>query len=382
MFRSDYGRYDLTIAGAGPCGAVLAYELARKGLKVLLLEKHKIPRDKVCAGGITVRAASVLPFDFSHLVENTIYGVRLSFKRKARVVRTYDKPLAYMVRRDKFDAFLADQACQAGARLEAGVEVRQVEVQPDNVKVATNNGSFTTPLLIAADGANSAVVRSLGWRKHFEYGLGINAQVPASSDVLSRWDRLMGLDYGIAGGYAWVFPKKDHLAVGAGGSFRVARNLRPYSLALTRSFGLGNPSGRSFQGHLMPLRRAATPLSFGRTALIGDAAGVIDPLTGEGIYYGLKSAYLALPAVLSFLEGKATGLGEYDVTLNNELGPELRIARAIQKMNSLTPRLFFHFLEDNDRFWRAFCRLLRGEKTYTALRQSLPPPLRMFFDLF
>jgi geranylgeranyl reductase family protein len=382
MNNRKYNQYDVTIAGAGPSGSILAYELAKKGLKVLLLEKYKIPRDKVCAGGVTVRAASLLPFDFSDLILDTIYGVRLSYKMIPHRVRTYDKPLAYMVARDQFDALLASKAREAGAAVEDDIEVKDVQLNRGHVLVKTNTDSFSTPLLVGADGANSRVVHALGIRAGFEYGLGVNGDIPVNSEVYSRWDGLFGLDYGIPGGYAWVFPKGDYLAVGAGSSFRVSKRLRPYTLQLTRSYQLGTVNGDAIKGHLMPLKRASTRLVHDRVLLVGDAAGVIDPLSGEGMFYGIKSSYLAANSIVKFLEGKIPDLSEYDDNVNRELMPELRIARTIQKMNSATPWIFLYFLEHNDRWWRAFCRMLRGERTYQSLKNRLPFPIRPIFRIF
>jgi geranylgeranyl reductase family protein len=364
-----YNRYDVTIAGAGPAGSILAYDLATQGIRVLLLEKYKLPRDKVCAGGVTVRAASIIPFDFSETVLNTIYGVRLSFKMVPKKVRTYEKPLAYMVMRDRFDYLLASKARQAGATLEEGVEVKQVEVTPGHVIIKTNQDTFSTPVLVG------------GIRNGFEYGLGLNGHIPVSQEVYSGWDGIMGLDYGVPGGYAWVFPKQNSLAVGAGSSFRESRKLRSYILRLTESYKLGSVHKQDIRGHLMPLKKASTPLTYNRVLLVGDAAGVIDPLTGEGMYYGIKSAYLATTSILRFIEGEIADLAEYDSAVNSELMPELITARTIQKLNSLTPRLFFHFLEENDRFWKAFCGLLRGERTYLSLKNRLSPPLRLLFHI-
>ena len=132
----------------------------------------------------------------------------------------------------------------------------------------------------------------------------------------------------------------------------------------------------------MPLKKASTPLVFDRVLLVGDAAGVIDPLTGEGICYGIKSSLLAAPAIVRFLEGKTTSLAEYDDSIKRDLAPELRIARSIQHINTITPRFFFHFLENDDRFWNAFCSLLRGERTYQSLENRLNLPLRLAFNLF
>jgi flavin-dependent dehydrogenase len=192
----------------------------------------------------------------------------------------------------------------------------------------------------------------------------------------------MGLDYAIPGGYGWVFPKNGCLSVGAGGSFRVAKTLRPRILGLIQSYQLGSIDPHAIQGHLMPLKKANTPLVFNRILLVGDAAGMIDPLSGEGIYYGIQSSLLAEAAITRFLEGETQDLKDYNEAVNREITPELRAARTIQKLNSITPRLFFHYLQNNDRFWRAFCRMLRGERTYVNLKNRLKPPLRLLFRIF
>jgi geranylgeranyl reductase family protein len=376
-----YKQCDVTIVGAGPAGAILAFELAQKGLRVLLLEKEILPRKKVCAGGITVRARTLLPFDIDEIVENVIYGVRLSYHRVIEKVRKYDQPLAYMVRREKFDQLLVTQACKAGALLEDGVEVQRVEPAGNHVIVKTSLNTFSTSILVGADGANSAVVRSLGWRKGFNYGLGVNGDITVDGDRLNEWNGLIGLDWGIPGGYAWIFPKQDCLAVGAGSSFRVARILKPYTMNMVNEFDLGKLKSGVIRGHLMPLRRAKTPLCYQRIILVGDAAGVIDPLTGEGIFYGLQSSYLAAAAILKFTQGQTLDLQEYNKSIDTDLMPELKIARTIQKLNSITPRIFYRYLKENDRFWRAFCRMLRGERTYQSLKRSLPAPLRLLFSL-
>jgi flavin-dependent dehydrogenase len=116
--------------------------------------------------------------------------------------------------------------------------------------------------------------------------------------------------------------------------------------------------------------------------LIGDAAGLIDPLSGEGIYYGLRSAHAAAPAIMRFLAGKTPDLSEYQATIDRDLILEFKIARSIQKLNSIAPQIFFQCLRNNDRFWRAFCRMLRGEKTYIEIGNSVPKPFRFLFNLF
>ena len=312
MSVDQYSKFDITIVGAGPCGTILAYELAKKGVKVLILEKEKLPRDKVCAGGITVRAAKLIPFDFSAVTEGVIYGSRLSYNLKPKRVRRYSQPLAYMVTREIFDNWLAGQARAAGVTVAEEMPVERVKIQPQSVQVTLNAGTFETPLLVGADGANSVVVRSLGIRKNFEYGLCLRSLIPTGKKILKDWEGLIGLDWGIPGGYAWVFPKRGLLAVGAGSSYKVAARLKPYTERLISAYRLGEGKNQVIRGHLLPLRRPNQAISFQRILLVGDAAGMIDPLTGEGIYYGLRSVYLALDPLLAALNGKTTDLKQYE----------------------------------------------------------------------
>jgi geranylgeranyl reductase family protein len=375
----NYPIYDVSIVGAGPAGLVLAHDLAKKGVKVLLLDKNQLPHRKVCAGGLTFRAASLLPPDISSVFEGEIRGARLSYNKSPQRVRTYPQPIIYTTMRDRLDSLLASRATAAGAVFKDNTQVTGIEINRDNVLVKTESGTFLTPVLVGADGANSAIVRSLGLEKGYEYCLGVNINVEVNPDKLKEWENLIGLDYGMAGGYSWVFPKNSCLSVGSGGTAKVAKKLRPYVLDFMKAYGLDNTDPAAIQGHLMPVRKPASPLSMGRVLLVGDAAGLIDPLTGEGIYYALRSSYLASGAIIKLLESRSGDLLEYDAAINREFAQEFKIARTLRKLNSLAPRLFFHWLKDNDRFWRAFCRLLRGERTYTDLVNSLSPPLRLLF---
>jgi len=193
--------YDITIIGAGPAGSLLAYILALKGIRVLLLEKFRLPRKKVCAGGITVRAKSLLPFDFEEAVEGTIFGVRLSYGLVEKRLRIYDKPLAYMVDRAKFDHLIVQRAVDKGVQLLEGVEVTEIEALKDYVKLNTSSGTVFSPIVAAADGANSTVVLKLGLKKGFEYGLGINGEINVERSGSSKWEGVIGLVWGIKGGY-------------------------------------------------------------------------------------------------------------------------------------------------------------------------------------
>jgi geranylgeranyl reductase family protein len=368
--------YDVAIAGAGPAGSFLAYTLAKQGVRVLLLEKHSLPRDKVCAGGLTVRAASIIPFDLSGIIESTIFGINLSYRSVFKEARTYEKPIAYTVMRDKFDFLLTSQAVAAGVELREGVEIQSVIPDNNQVRLKTSRESFTTPVLVGADGANSAVVRSLQLKRGYSYSIGLNSNIAIPPDTFIKWDGLIGLDYGVLGSYAWVFPKRERFSVGAWSSVRQAHKLKPYISYLVKAYKFIPLDDPPVKGHLMPLRKASTPLTFQRVLLVGDAAGIIDPLIGEGIFYSLRSSQLAAETIIRLLENKTTDLHEYDLAVNRILTPELKIAARIQLLNSLAPRFFFYLLCHNDRFWRAFCHMMRGERSYVELKNRLAWPLK------
>jgi len=378
MSQSTIPFYDVIIVGAGPAGATLAYELAKANIKVLVLEKDKFPRYKACAGGITVRAANLLPFDINSVIERVVYGARLSYKFDYKLTRFYDKPIAYMVTRDKFDYLLSKQAQDAGAELVDGQRVVQLETKAEKVKVFTETNAFFTRVVVGADGANSIVAKRLGLARDFYYGLGLETEVYVAKDDLSKWDDLIELDLGtIPIGYGWLFPKENHLSIGVAGHLRFAKRLRPYLKRLLESYSLANCEVKIFSGALMPVRKKGTPIAGDRGLLVGDAAGLIDALTGEGIYYAIRSTRLAAPAIRKFLAGELPDLQGYEKAIDDELMPELGVTRALATLlgliNTGAPRLFFKLFAESERACRALYQILRGEKTYVSVKQRLGP---------
>ena len=378
MNKSKLPSYDVVIVGAGPAGATLAYELAQANTRVLLLEKDGLPRYKACAGGINVRAANLLGFDIAPVVERVVSGARLSYRFDYTLTRLYHQSITYMVKRDRFDHLLAERAQDAGAELADNQKVVRLETQGGKTKVCTRSDTFLTGVVVGADGANSIVARELGLDKDFYYGLGLEAEVGVSPEYLSRWDDLMGLDLGtIPGGYGWLFPKSDHVSIGVAGQVRFASRLKPYLNQLLDSYGLAESQVKHLRGALMPVRKRGTPITGERGLLIGDAAGLIDAVTGEGIYYAIRSAQLAAAAITESLGGELSHLADYEKAVDVELMPELGVTRALERLftwlGTGTPRLFFKLVVERERVWRALCRIIRGEKSYVGVKQKLGP---------
>jgi len=367
--------------GAGPAGAILGYELARKGIGVLILEKEKLPRYKPCAGGITVKTLNLLGFDISPIAHQVVYGVKAVYRSSREFTRYYDKPLIYMVMRDEFDHFLVRRAQEAGAVVADGQRVCQVETATDGVEVRTSGDTFRAEIIAGADGANSVVARDLGLAKGVEFGMGMAAEVSVPEERLAKWDSLMGLDLGnIRGGYGWVFPKKDHLSVGVGGPLRQAKGLKASCQKVLVNHGLETYDTIRLRSHFLPVIRNGMPVQRGRGLLLGDAAGLLDPLTGEGIYYAVRSAQIAAPIISRRLEDGTVDLSLYQKALAEEILPELKAARALARLFAWFPGLYFNEMEKRPRLWGAACRLLRGEETYISLKKRLRG-FQLVFDL-
>jgi len=363
--------YDVIVVGAGPAGATLAYELAKRGIGVLVLEKEKLPRYKCCAGGVTSKAAKLLDFDISEVVEDVIYELSFTYNMGSSYLGQHSQPLIYTVMRDVFDYFLVEKAQQLGAVLIDGQKVMQVQVGADWVEMPTADNLFRTRLVVGADGAYSVVARELGMGRSIEYLVGMESEVVVPEEELAKWKSRVHIDLGfIPGGYAWVFPKRNHLSIGAGCLVSKARGLnRRYQKFLTL-LGMGNYTIARSSSHLVPTCTKGRFVWQDKALLLGDAAGLTDPLTGEGIYNAIQSAQLAAPVIESSLLGGEVGLQDYQQIVERKIMPELRIARKMSKNFVRFPRLAFGMFNQSEGVWRAISSLTLGEMDYAAVKGS------------
>lgn len=357
--------YDIVVVGAGPAGATLGYELGRRGLAVLILEKEKLPRSKPCAGGITSRAARSLDFNIDAVTERIAYGARIWYRLSETFVKRHSEPLVYMVTRSKFDHLLIKKAQEAGVALIDGVRADELEVTDSGIKVITSKGPFIARIVAGADGAKGIVAKKLGLMRGVELDLALEAEVSVSGDKLAEWDSFIGLDYGqIPGGYGWIFPKKDHLSVGVGGPIHLSKRLKPYLEQLLRH--LGKYDIIDFTGHPMPRRRQGMAIQRGNALLLGDAAGLIHPLTGEGIYYAIRSAQLAAPVIANALQYGTIDLSGYQQAVDSQLMRGLEAGRVLSKLFTQSPRFYFDFVERSDSVWMHICQVLLGARPVYA----------------
>jgi len=366
--------YDAIVVGAGPAGSTAARHLARAGGRVLLVDQGRFPRDKPCGGGVTFRADAANDLDFSSVTEQEIYGVRVSADMGRRFDRTSRNLLARMTQRSRLDEFLAREAAAAGAEFRDGCAVRAIELDGSVARVFAGGDVIEAPVLVGCDGVNGLTARALGLAPTGEHAVAWEANYPADSALMERWRRFIGVDLGgIPGGYGWVFPKGDHLNIGVGGWKREGPTLRARLSRLCAYYGLDESRLYGHRGYRLPLRRDDEPVVRGPAMLAGDAAALVDPLSGEGIWAAFVSGRLAAEAGRRMLAGEARDLGGYQGALDAELREEILVSRRLMAIFQRLPSFSVLMLRYNGLLWRYLTEIIRGEITYPDLPRKLGP---------
>lgn len=293
-------RYDVIVVGAGPAGSATALRLAWAGAKVLLADRARFPRDKPCGGGLTGRALRHAPCPVDPVVEHVVDRFRIRIRYGSSFTRRHARPLVRMTQRRRLDLHLVEQAAAGGADFRDGVRVTDVRDDGDGVSVRVGDRLVGAATLVGADGANGIVARSTGLGGEIVNGVALEANV-AYADIDP--EPLAGtavVELGVVpGGYGWVFPKGDHANLGVGGWGSEGPRLREHLGLLAAKHDVELDRLQDMRGHRLPMRRPGSTPARGRVLLVGDAAGLVDPLSGDGIYEAFVSAELAAEAILS-----------------------------------------------------------------------------------
>jgi len=338
--------FDAVIVGAGPAGSTVGYRLATAGASVLLVDKARFPRDKPCGGGLTLRAVRELPFSVEPVVEDVVdrFELRLNYRRSFE--RTSSKPLCMMTQRRRLDEFLARKAAEAGAEFRDGVTVAF-----DNGGLLVDGERIVARVLVGADGANGVTARTFRLAGGHGYGVALEG----NAALASRFRGKLVLELGVVpGGYGWVFPKGDHVNVGVGGWQSEGRRLRSHLRRLCDAHGVDADTLTALRGHRLPYRRGASTLTRENVVLVGDAAGLIDPLSGDGMYEAFVSARLAADAILS------GDLTSYEPNVLAELGGLHAASWTAKRALDRFPNLTFAIARAPFA-WGVIARIVRGE---------------------
>ncbi len=367
--------YDCIIVGAGPAGATVARRCALKGLKVLIIEKEQLPRYKPCGGATTPAISQLLEIDHLDTVERVVRGVTfLSLDEEERFAFYPDNMKVQMVSRLDFDQYLVEAALKAGATLMERTRVTSVEESDKVITVRTEaGGSITGLVAVGADGAKSVVAKSAGLYRG-PGGIGIEAELyPRDADSVEQYADSAFFGFGfIPKGYGWVFPKKDHFSVGIATTMRRMPSLLSLYRQFIGRFEFLREIAEEFRrGWFVPFSSGPGLLNTRRACLTGDAACLVDPFSGEGIYYAVLSGTIAAGIIVDELEKHGDLSKKYTKEINSRIVKDFTYARWCADIFFLSPQFFYR----RDKVVRALTRLsnkeIRYANVFNELRRSI-----------
>lgn len=302
---------DVVVIGAGPAGCAAAYDLASSGVRVLLLDRTEFPRKKVCAGGITVKARRALPYSIEPVVQRTVCSLAVSCRMRHERVFVGKDPICHTVDRSAFDLFCLQKTVAAGADFEVVKRIERIVETRGSISMTTDCGPIHCRYLIGADGVHSRVRRLSGRFKAIRFGFGIEGIVKDLPDN----DPDMGFDFDRAGGgYGWVFPKRDHINVGLY-THRWPGCLRRQDLVDYAFQRLGSAPPEQISGYPLGMGGWRYRPGRGRVLLAGDAAGLVDPLLGEGLYHAIVSGRKVAGAIAEAMDTGCDACRSYEIAL-------------------------------------------------------------------
>ena len=368
-------RFDASVVGAGPAGSTAARELAAAGARVLVVDRAEFPRYKACGGGIPLRTERLLPFPIDSVVEDSVSRLEVANLGRNRFVRDSGTPFAHMVMRERFDALLLEQAEKAGAKFRPGTAIRGID-RDGMVTVRADGFEAKAPFLVCADGAHSPVGRMAGLGGDIAECAAWEVEVRAPSQKLGAYKATSLIELGYhPWGYAWLFPKREVLSIGIVLPKGQAGEMKRHTQTFIDRLGLGASEVDISRGHKIRFRRANERIAEGNVLLAGDAAGLADEFTEEGIYYAIESGRIAARNVLRAISGGGD-LATYQHEINAQVMPELKAARLISFMfygmlrRAARPWMFAS--AHTPFLWNAFFAVQRGESTYAREAARIP----------
>jgi geranylgeranyl reductase family protein len=362
--------YDSIVIGAGPAGATAAYQLAKQNLNVLLLERFKLPRYKPCGGGLTSKVMELLDFDLSPTLEDEARAVVFSYDSGPAVFQNLPRAAVWLVMRDKFDYLLTQKAVEAGAQLRDDTKVERVEMDDAGVSVHTTTETLRAKYLVGADGANGTTAKPLGLMAKRHDGVALEGEIQVASAALEKWRGKVLFDFGgIPWGYAWIFPKAEHLSIGVGTWYPSGNlKLRDYlARFIERQPDLREHGQLMLKGHRLPLGGRFDQFHRGRVGLIGDAAATADPFFGEGISFAIRSGQIVAEEIVGAMQRGEADLARHTQRINHELNADFRYGRLATHIFYRWPRWSFKVFIQSGGLLNNALEIVEGQSGYREL---------------
>ena len=376
--------YDVIICGGGPSGATTAFYAAKAGMKVLVIDKSKFPRDKACGGLLTARLFDELPELEKYIkpiIECPSRDVNLySPSMKYKIDFEFPEGTPWNITREVFDNAVLEAARDVGAEILTETRVRDFEFD-NGVTVQTSNGDFKGKMVIGATGPNDKLATMVREKRNIK---------PWNDNQMGTalmWEPVVGKEFvdktfsdsrsllvhfkpGGIEGYGWVFPKKEILNIGFGGYNRTIKSVKIKEIwedyiKLLKEDGYFPKDQKTppVKGAPLPLDGPLKATTMDYTLLIGDSAGMVSPLSGEGIYYGMHAGKLAIKTIKAALE---TGdfsqkhLDQYHRDRNEVFGKELRDLSFFALMALKLPERMVYYGTRDEKLCEIFADLFLG----------------------
>lgn len=364
--RATGDTWDVAVIGAGPAGATAARVAAEAGSRVILLERFALPRYKTCGGGLIARSLSAIPPEVSLPVKG--HATALTFSLRGRLERTRKAPgpVINLVQRDEFDAALVQAAVSAGAVISENTTVTRLAEAQAVVRISTReHGVIKARVVVGADGSAGRCAGYVGVR-YDQVDLGLELEIPTPPAQLEAWKDRVLIDWGrIPGSYAWVFPKGDQLSVGVIANKGTGEQTRTYLNDFLDRLNLRDIAPTISSGHLTRCRTSDAPLYRGRVLVAGDAAGLLDPWSREGISFALRSGAMAGQAAAQASKATSTeevarALADYTATITSTLAPEMQAGQAFMQAFKRHPLAFHLALILVPQAWTLFASVISG----------------------
>jgi geranylgeranyl reductase family protein len=353
--------WDVAIVGGGPAGLAAAHAAASRGASTLVLERSEHPRYKTCGGGLIGISLSCVPPGMDVPARDRIDRATFTLDGRRAFTRRARGALLDMVQRDEFDAALCVAAQAAGASVRSRTTVRAIEQTEDAVRLILAGGDeVQARVVVGADGSAGVTGRYVGVR-YDQVDLGLEVDVPTPANQAQGWRGRLLIDWGpVPGSYGWVFPKGDLLTVGVIAARGEGERTRSYLGRFLARLSLAGLPAVHDSGHLTRCRADGSPLRRGRVLAAGDAAGLLEPWTREGISFALRSGALAGTAAAS---GDLDG---YESTVETQLAPVMRAGRRLLRLFEAHPG-YCHAALATPPGWRVFSGICRGDTDLAAV---------------
>lgn len=364
--------FDVAVVGAGPAGLAAARAAAAAGARTILIDRAEHPRYKTCGGGLIGTSLALAAPRIQVPSRDSISSITFTDDGHRAFTRQSARPLLTMVRRDEFDHALLEAAASAGAKVLQNAQVRALDQDAESATVTFGDGvSLTARVVIGADGSAGVTSRYVG--VDFEQqDLGLEVELAATRDDREAWRGRVQLDWGAEpGSYGWVFPKDDELTVGVIMAKGKGAETKDYLTKFLSTLGLNGREVRRDSGHLTRCRTPDAPLTRGRVLVAGDAAGLLEPWTREGISYALRSGAWAGEVAARAAEQGVGALDGYPALVRKHLVPEMTAGHRLLGVFS-RHRHLVHAAMATPMGWRAFESFCQGDLSMAAVLQRSP----------